>query len=75
MAWRINLTGYQQVLTVDEMTSLDLAWSCFTLLLLGLCMLACVEQPKGPGYLNAQGEVRQSSVLGTVVAVLKRLFA
>ena len=71
----INITGYNQVLTLDEMTGLDLAWGCLSLLLLALCMLACVEQPKGQGYINARAEVRHSSVSSTIVALFKRLFA
>ena len=68
----MNLTGWYEVITVNELSSFDVAWSAYALVLLALCMLACVEPPKA-GEADAP-EVRRGSALGTVVAIARRLF-
>ena len=36
----LNLTGWCEVVTIGELTPLDVAWSVYSLLLLALCFLA-----------------------------------
>ena len=71
----INLMGYRQVVEIGGVTPLDVGWTFYTLFFLGLCMLACVEQPKRGGYFNAQAEVRHASLRQTARALIRRLFA
>ena len=71
----INLTGFHPVVDLAAVTALDIGWSCLTLLILGLCVLACVEQPLGPDYwFDPRREVRQASLVGTAAALLRRVF-
>jgi cellulose synthase (UDP-forming) len=71
----MNLSGFYEVVPLSDLTAVDVAWSGLTLLLLSLCGMACVEQPKRAGYLDARCEVRRASLTGTAAAILKRLFA
>ena len=71
----MNLSGFYVVVPLNDVTAVDVAWSGLTLLLLSLCGMACVERPKGDGYLDARGEVRRASLTATAAAVFKRLFA
>ena len=68
----LNLTGGNELVTLNSLTAFDVAWSAYALVLLALCILVCVERPKA-GQQDSP-EVRQGSVLGTVVALTRRLF-
>lgn len=68
----LNLTGYHEVVTVTALSALDVVWTAYTVALLALCTLACVELPKA-GQMDAP-EVRRGNVRGTVVALARRVF-
>ncbi len=67
----MNLSGYHEVVPWTDLTAIDVAWSCYTLAVLGLCVLVCVELPK-PEREEAH-EVRNGSVGATARAVARRL--
>jgi cellulose synthase (UDP-forming) len=69
----INLSGYYQVVAVHDLTTLDILWSLYSLVVLGLCMVVCIELPKNDGYLNAETEVRNGSARQSALAMLRRL--
>jgi cellulose synthase (UDP-forming) len=72
-AMAINLTGYHEVVEVSEFTALDVFWSAYSLAVLLLCSLACIEQPRPSNM--PRGETDRGSPLGTVKALAARLFA
>ncbi len=68
----LNLTGWCEAVRISELTALDVGWSLYTLFVLALCGLACVELPR-TGHGRTQ-EVARADVLGTVRSLCKRLF-
>ncbi len=68
----LNLTGYYELVTVNALTTFDVVWSAYTLVLLTLCMLVCVELPKA-GEADAP-EVRRGNIAGTIAAIVRRVF-
>ena len=71
----MNLTGFRQVVDVTELTALDVAWSLYSLVLLGLCALVCIELPKGENYADAAAGVGRARLTATVGAVVRRLLS
>jgi cellulose synthase (UDP-forming) len=70
----INLSGYYQVVEINEVTALDVGWSLYSLVMVALCALVCVELPKPEGHLNSFREVLAGSFSRTALALVKRLF-
>ncbi|QEL13572.1 glycosyltransferase family 2 protein [Limnoglobus roseus] len=68
----LNLTGWYEVVTINSLTAVDVAWSVYALTLLALCVFVCVERPKA-GSADAP-EVRKGSVVGTATALARRVF-
>ena len=71
----INFTGRFQLVDMSKVNALDILWSCWTLILLSLCILACVERPHEIMASDSRSEVEQSSLSLTLVALLRRLLA
>ncbi len=69
----LNLTGWCEVVAIGEFTALDVAWSVYSLLVLALCFMACVELPRASDRCTAA--VARADVIGTVRSLCKRLFA
>jgi cellulose synthase (UDP-forming) len=69
----MNLTGYHQVVPRNELTPFDVAWGLYTLILLGLCALVCIELPRPVGAPDR--EVRHGHWRQAATAVLRRVFA
>jgi cellulose synthase (UDP-forming) len=68
----MNLTGYCEVVAVNEYTPLDVLWGAYTVVLLLLCALVCVELPKR-GDATA-GEAQRACPWASLGAVGRRLF-
>ena len=69
----LNYLGLHNAVDLGDMTALNVAWSLYSLLVVLLCALACVEFPKGRDYVNPRAEVLHSSVGSAVRALLTRL--
>ena len=65
----LNFTGVLQVVELGYLTSLDIVWSGFSLVVLWLCVLLCVEPPRGKLRPEARREVREASMVRTVSAL------
>ena len=70
----MNLSGICEVVKLNQVTSFDIAWTMFSLIVLGLCMLACVEMPRQARN-DPASEVARCNPVGAVKALLIRLFA
>jgi len=68
----LNYLGLHNPVDLGDMTALNVAWSFYSLLVVLLCALACVEFPKGRDYVNATGEVLHANVVGAIRALLTR---
>lgn len=71
-AMAVNLTGFCEVVTVGEFTAVDVFWSAYSLVMLVLCALVCVELPKRSDA--AESEVERASPGRSLRAVVARLF-
>jgi len=69
----LNLTGYYEIVQLNELTAIDVFWSLFTLLILALCFLSCTELPRD--IFEFKGEVARANVLATLGGLWKRLLA
>jgi cellulose synthase (UDP-forming) len=69
----MNLTGYHEIVKSTELTVFDVSWTVYTLLVLLLCMLACVELPRGS--LCDSTRTAQGDALRAMRALLFRLFS
>jgi cellulose synthase (UDP-forming) len=68
-----NLTGYYEIVQLGELTAIDVFWSLFTLLILALCFLACIELPRTG--VEFTGEVAKANGWATIGGLWKRLIA
>jgi cellulose synthase (UDP-forming) len=70
-----SLTGFYEIVPFNHASTLDVVWSVYSLLLLFLVALACIELPKGAGSMDRAGVAIHGDPAGALKALLKRMFA
>ena len=58
---------------LSELTAIDVFWSLFTLLVLTLCFLACIELPREG--VEFKGEVVRANAMAAIGGLWRRLIA
>jgi cellulose synthase (UDP-forming) len=69
----MNLTGYSEVVRLNNVTSLDIGWTLYCLVVLFLCILACVEFPRVAAY-DPSAETTHGHPVRAAKALFSRLF-